>query len=241
MTGSRRIPWSRILAEGAVIVVSILLAFGIDAWWDRQKDREAESTAILGLSSDLEASAVGLDETINFHRSFVEHLHALEHMSEVELASLQPDELGPYLFALGGKWTFDPQQGTLDALMASGGLSILRDTSLRDALMTWTARVDDLAEEADESRTATSELNRVLGEYGGPWVFRWTSPLATSLDLDEAVTQFQEPNLPVIAREDGIRARMRSKRMLSIVYLAELIPLREHLSELQEKLAAYSS
>ena len=37
-------PWPRVLAEGAVIVVSILLAFGIDAWWDdAQRTREAHA------------------------------------------------------------------------------------------------------------------------------------------------------------------------------------------------------
>ncbi len=30
---TRQIPWLRVFAEGVVIVVSVLLAFGIDAWW----------------------------------------------------------------------------------------------------------------------------------------------------------------------------------------------------------------
>ena len=36
---SRPIPWLRVFAEGAVIVVSILLAFGIDAWWEGRQER----------------------------------------------------------------------------------------------------------------------------------------------------------------------------------------------------------
>ena len=31
---SCQIPWLRVFVEGVVIVGSILLAFGIDAWWD---------------------------------------------------------------------------------------------------------------------------------------------------------------------------------------------------------------
>ncbi len=35
---TRQIRWLRVLVEGVVIVGSILLAFGIQAWWDgRQK------------------------------------------------------------------------------------------------------------------------------------------------------------------------------------------------------------
>jgi len=36
----RTIPAVRLLAEGIVIVASILLAFGIDAWWDAREVRE---------------------------------------------------------------------------------------------------------------------------------------------------------------------------------------------------------
>ena len=32
----------RVFAEGVVIVASILLAFGIDAWWEGRREREQE-------------------------------------------------------------------------------------------------------------------------------------------------------------------------------------------------------
>jgi len=41
MPNSKEIPWIRLTAEGGAIVISILLAFWIDAWWsDRQSDRD---------------------------------------------------------------------------------------------------------------------------------------------------------------------------------------------------------
>ena len=36
----KQIPWARILLEGVVIVGSILLAFGIDAWWEDHSERQ---------------------------------------------------------------------------------------------------------------------------------------------------------------------------------------------------------
>ena len=44
MTTSRqRVSWNRLMLEGFVIVISILLAFAIDAWWDQQRQtRDAE-------------------------------------------------------------------------------------------------------------------------------------------------------------------------------------------------------
>ena len=55
-TASTRIPWTRILAEGAVIVVSILLAFAIDAAWDATRDRAAQRATLTDLRGELTES-----------------------------------------------------------------------------------------------------------------------------------------------------------------------------------------
>jgi hypothetical protein len=51
-----RVPWVRIIAEGAAIVVSILLAFGIQAWWEGRQERRVELDILSGLRSDFEAN-----------------------------------------------------------------------------------------------------------------------------------------------------------------------------------------
>ena len=35
---SRNIPWRGLVAESIVVVMSILLAFTIDAWWENRKN-----------------------------------------------------------------------------------------------------------------------------------------------------------------------------------------------------------
>ncbi len=39
---TRQIPWIRVLVESVVIVGSILLALGIDAWWEGRQQRILE-------------------------------------------------------------------------------------------------------------------------------------------------------------------------------------------------------
>ena len=51
-----RLPVRRFLVEGVVIVLSILLAFGIDASWDEFQESRKRSALIAGLTSDFEAS-----------------------------------------------------------------------------------------------------------------------------------------------------------------------------------------
>jgi hypothetical protein len=44
---SRQIPWLRVFVEGVVIVGSILLAFGIDAWWEERQEGVEELLKVL--------------------------------------------------------------------------------------------------------------------------------------------------------------------------------------------------
>ena len=73
------IPWSRVVIEGLVIVVSILLAFGIDAWWDGRQEEASRVHLLSILQSDftatrqlLESSIRRAEETVNRSRGFAE-------------------------------------------------------------------------------------------------------------------------------------------------------------------------
>jgi len=56
---TKQIQWARLIAEGAAIIVSILIAFAIDAWWaDRQeqiKSRQLTERLLSDLQKDLES------------------------------------------------------------------------------------------------------------------------------------------------------------------------------------------
>ncbi len=55
-----QIPWLRVFVEGVVIVGSILLAFGLQAWWDERDERRAERIYLEQLRADL----VGAEEQL---------------------------------------------------------------------------------------------------------------------------------------------------------------------------------
>ena len=46
LSTAKQLPWLRIVAEGVVIVASILFAFGIDRGWDNWQERQEESEAL---------------------------------------------------------------------------------------------------------------------------------------------------------------------------------------------------
>ena len=51
------IPWLRVFVEGVVIVGSILLAFGIDAWWEGRQERAEEQQLLTNLQQELRGRA----------------------------------------------------------------------------------------------------------------------------------------------------------------------------------------
>jgi hypothetical protein len=65
--------WRRLVVEGLVIVISILLAFSIDAWWDQQRETRDAEDQVARVSAELRASIAILEV----------HDHALDQSGRV--------------------------------------------------------------------------------------------------------------------------------------------------------------
>lgn len=59
---SGQIPWTRIVVEGAVVILSILLAFGIDAAWDQRQVRGKGSGYLTALRVEMVLASEELSE-----------------------------------------------------------------------------------------------------------------------------------------------------------------------------------
>jgi len=145
---SKNIPWLRILVEGFVIVGSILLAFGIDTWWDGLQQQAEEQRILTGLEADFSATVATLNTVVGRHRGYAERADALEGMSEAEMLAIPSDSVDLYMRAMAQYMTFEPRGGTLPALVAAGQLGLIQDPELRDLLAEWLQRLDDSSEEA---------------------------------------------------------------------------------------------
>ena len=58
------VPWSRVLGEGAIIVVSILLAFWIDAWWQARQESMIEQEYLAALIIEIDELTEEVDRTV---------------------------------------------------------------------------------------------------------------------------------------------------------------------------------
>ncbi len=150
VTKNRR--WGRVAAEGFVIVLSILLAFGIEAWWSERGERHAEAEALQGLRDDfvesLERLASAKSEHIEIRDASVRLLAMTGPDADPTVSDLVMDTL--VMALIGGPKVF-PVTATYDALIASGRIELLESAALRRELARWSTAIADLREEEQEA------------------------------------------------------------------------------------------
>ena len=165
---SRRKPlW--LIGEATVIVVSILLAFAIDAAWAQRQLRTEEREALVALEAEFTANLQQVNSVIDVHVANREHVRRLVELPDDSVAALPQMTVSQIMLATGGLTTFDPVLGTTDALMGAGKLGVLQDSRLREALTTFDNYVLDAEDDADFMWSFAPEIWKGQIPSGGPW------------------------------------------------------------------------
>jgi hypothetical protein len=219
----RQVPWPRIVAEGIAIIVSILLAFAIQAWWEGRQLRAVEGEILAGLASDFRANQEQLRFITRLLDGIQRPLADLEDLAPERLDQVTDGEFG---MALQGTPTFDSRDATLDATISSGNLGTIRDSHLRDLLAEWKSQIEDLSEEATAFREASARAVDRIGILGGPWVDDPNTHLfAIGPASVEALERFEPFDLGAVASDPEVLAHLRVKRMRGLSYQRFLMPL----------------
>ena len=149
MANTNDIQWKRISAEGIAIVVSILLAFSIEAWWSNYQDRVEEQVILLGLKSEFEKN-LGLIETeISYRNAVIDSILGIFDASGTQ-SSLEPEVLDELIGDVTWWSNIEYLRGAIDGLLQSGGLSLIENEELRRILASMPSRY---------ASTTRSELN----------------------------------------------------------------------------------
>jgi hypothetical protein len=141
------LPWKRLLAEAAAIVVSILLAFAIDAWWDDRSDRRAEKLLLQRLKADFVDIKAALMLIESEHRETSAGCIAIISLpgGQPVPATFQYDRMVALVFLTSR--TFNPGSGAVAAFLSGGGAELVENPALADLLLAWPGLVEELQEE----------------------------------------------------------------------------------------------
>jgi len=168
-----RLNATRLVAEGVVVVTSILIAFALDAWWaDRQLNREmaedlaiveyelAENVRLVNLTVDI------MERVVAANNSLIAQLKADSESAATEI----PDTA--LFWGLFINPTLDPSLGGIDAWIAAGRLAGIESPVLRQRLASVRGKVEDVVEEQRVARdigirTIYPLIGDEIGDIGG--------------------------------------------------------------------------
>ena len=131
---------ARMITEIVVVVLGILIAFGLDAWWDRQASLAREEAHLRALASDFEQNVLRLREHVEGEERVSSSSLQLLMMAR-RTQSAPRDSVTRLLGRVFSSARYEPVLGAYEALVNSAGLTAIGDDSLRAALAEFSARV----------------------------------------------------------------------------------------------------
>ena len=144
-----QIPWLRVFVEGVVIVGSILLAFGLQAWWEGRQEREESLRDLISVAQELAVNRESvLWQLDTMERKLLGSAEVLRILEADRDAAITPLADTLAFWAMSTVPTLDPSSGALNTLIASGRLSLVDDGDVRGRL----AGLGDLMADAIENQ-----------------------------------------------------------------------------------------
>jgi hypothetical protein len=162
MADEQRIPWKRLYVEAAAIVASILLAFAIDAWWEDRQERELEQQYVASLKADFQADIEELDEAIALakYRALLNR----QLISTIDKGRVEGDP-NEFVWAVFSSFLLNyPSytRATINDLLSTGNLQLLRDANLKAAVAGYYADIEYREQWTINWRQAQIDMERTL-------------------------------------------------------------------------------
>jgi hypothetical protein len=228
----------RLLIEGAVIVASILLAFGIDAMWEERRESLEEAEVLANLEADFRENLQGVNTIIEAYETFADQVEKLIRLSPEEIRALSQTEVSRLMLSTANPWSFDAVRGTTDTLVFGGRLVVLDDPRLRESLVTFLNRLSDSEEDVAYLRKGAQDVWAAEIRHGGPW----TDPTAEVGHVGEIpvpgfVPRATPEDLLSVRADPELMGHSKRFHINAAYYLAELERLRILIEEILDLIA----
>ena len=155
-TGSRTLPISsndilRGVFQAIIVIVSILMAFGIDTWWTELEEEEEALALLHAFKIELEANIQLQEEEIRFRQAKLASARRILSASS-GVIRLEPGEIDSLINDVTHWGSQAKVVGALSALIDSGKLAWIDSTDLRAQLAQWPDKTADLDEIVRQDR-----------------------------------------------------------------------------------------
>ena len=190
------IPWKRLTVEAGAIVVSILLAFSIDAWWDGIQEREDEDVILTTMLVEFQEIQKNIDDIKDYQGAILQSAYRLAEIAESPAEDIDEEEVN--LLVEDQTWVASPENFAapkLNAIIARGDISLVSNRDLRRRLL-------DLPQKMAWIRDAMQDDLDFSHEVLEPYLFRNSSyiTLMNASTSRPGSTEFEFPEPTVKPR-----------------------------------------
>lgn len=222
---TRGIPWARVAVEGLVIVVSILLAFALDAWWGDREEQARVVEMLDAVASEFEAERVAMDSVVTENERVIAWYLTMLPRTDPDLAPLSEDSIRILGNQIEDYQIWDAGFGALAALLSGSLLEKVPDAELRRSLGAWDGELEDLAWSRQQVYDRIQALSDLFVSTGrGPQLIGDQSPFVA--------------RLRGMARVPEIRAAEALVADALTAYNTDLYRIRERASEIAVRIRA---
>ena len=158
-------PWTRPATEAAVIVLSILAAFAIEAWWAEVQANAGLDQILARVEAGLVDSRGAIGLNVDSASADAARLRSFLAMSPIQAEATPSDSTFDVLEAIWRPHTMDNNLTFLRSALDDESLSRLDDVAVQDALVRWREDLDQLSEIGVSLAAAQNEALRALGRH----------------------------------------------------------------------------
>ena len=133
------------IGEIVLVVIGILIALSINNWNEDRKDKRLEQNYLLKIHEEFKKNKAQFDHIISMHRqSYKSSNWIIENYNKQDI---NIDTLRKHLLTFRYSYTYNPSMSSIDAVINSGKLGVIRDNELSSKLIEWSELIADYQEE----------------------------------------------------------------------------------------------
>jgi hypothetical protein len=209
----QKIPWKRLMTEGAVIVVSILLAFAIDAWWQERQDRDSQRARLARVSAEIVVNRDFIQQKIPILEGAIDATSEYISWMGPEPQQISVDQYAKQWASMVDIGMFALVHRAADEYLGASDVINAQQADIRDLLLAWYSEGDRIERQYDVLREEHKELNDYSNTTTPALVTMKTMPAMQ----DHPSSKF--PFDPAIALSDPVSESLLASYLIRLEFI----------------------
>lgn len=198
-----------VIGEIVLVVIGILIALQINSWKEEKADAVKEQAYLSGFKSDLLANQQEISSNLYKADIILKRLDTILKINKGLYPNVSLDRFAENILFATAYNTYNSQEGSIDDIMGSGRLGIIKNDSIRQAISSW-----------DNSLRTIREQEKIDYDSGTAYADLLKHDIAIYKILDEQMRLSTEEQLKLL--DNDVFLNLVSERKYQKGFLIEL-------------------